>query len=453
MKSETEKKVLKFIEKRSLLTAGSTVCIGFSGGADSTALLLMMYCLKNQLDIEVTAVHINHCLRREESVRDELFCREMCRKYGIPIEVYKVDVKEEVKKTGKSTEEAARDLRYEIFRSFPLAATAHTASDNIETSVYNLMRGSGIAGIAGIPPKRDNIIRPILCLTREETENYVHECGESFVTDSTNLSDDYSRNRIRHQLIPLMHSWNASLEKTFINSSDVLRTELDFIESESEKAYLESIDESGRKLHNISEYHAAVRQRCISKLLKANNISYNFQRVREIDESISENKKINLTNDIYAVCRSGGVSIEKIVPFDSNYIEKELHIGENNIFSGKIITISCKNNENKVKSAIVNKKLTNYALDYDKIVGRLILRSRKSGDRIMPAGRDFHVSVKKWLQSSVDREKRPYIHFIEDECGLIFVEGLGPDRRVAPDENTKMILEIKIEEDRPFLKA
>ena len=443
MKTDREKIVLSFMKQYNMIQKGEKITAALSGGADSVCLLLMLNNLKEKLGIKLEAVHINHHLRGEESMRDENFCRELCKKYSIKLDVYDVDVEKREKEFSESCEEAARNLRYEIFAKYEKVATAHTASDNLETSIYNYMRGSGLSGIAGIPPVRDKkIIRPLLMLSRNDIEEYLLEKSENYVTDSTNLTDDYSRNRIRHNLVPLMKEWNKSIEKTSSYNLEVLRTDLDFITSESEKIFSECFKDN--KIKGLKKYHSAIRQRCILKYLKINGFSYDFERIRQIEENLFGNGKTEVTTDTYIMCKDDIIYIEK----KDNSLNEEKKIklkeGNNSIFKGYNMEVSLVKDENTVKMLMFNKNLTKNILDCDKIKGEPILRNRRCGDKIVPYNRDFHISVKKWLQSDVPKDERKFIHFIEDDEGLIFVEGIGAEKRVKCDNGTKNILLVSV---------
>lgn len=200
-------------EKFDSLSGKAYVIAAVSGGADSVALLYVLYSLKDELCFSLAACHVNHNLRGEESDSDERFVRRMCRFLDIPLYTASIKVND-LRQKHDSLEECARRLRYEFFESISkdrLIATAHTASDNCETILINMVRGTALSGICGIPAKRDNIIRPLLYNTREDIELYCSENCLDYVTDSTNLSDDYTRNRIRHKVVPLLKEINPSL--------------------------------------------------------------------------------------------------------------------------------------------------------------------------------------------------------------------------------------------------
>ena len=226
-------KVRKAIGEFNMLTEGEAVLCCLSGGADSVTLLL---CLR-ELGYEVSAMHINHGLRGEESDRDERFCVRLCEELGVPLTVKAVDVKGFCLKTGKSVEEGARELRYAAFESSPIKkiATAHTLSDSLETALFNLARGTGAKGICGIPPVRGRFIRPLIGCTRTEIESFLRERGREWVTDSTNLSDDYSRNRIRHGAVPVLTSLNPAAEQAFARLSASLREDDRYLCAEAQR--------------------------------------------------------------------------------------------------------------------------------------------------------------------------------------------------------------------------
>ena len=177
--------ILDFIHKENMLHKGDTVVCGLSGGADSVCLLLAMKQLSEQLGITVEALHVNHCLRGDESDRDEAFCRKLCEDNDIPFKAFSCNVKAYAADHSLSDEEAARKLRYSIFAensASKLMATAHNADDNLETMILNLARGSALKGLCGIPPVRGNIIRPLLCVSRAEIEAFLAGLGQDFVT-------------------------------------------------------------------------------------------------------------------------------------------------------------------------------------------------------------------------------------------------------------------------------
>ena len=205
-------KVRIYIEREIGLRPDDLVLVALSGGADSTALLLIM----KELGYEVKALHCNFHLRGEESNRDQAFVEELCKQNDVPLSVRHFDTEQYAKEQGISIEMAARDLRYDWFREELKAlkasciAVAHHRDDQAETILLNLLRGTGLRGLTGMRPKHDSIIRPLLCLSREEILEYLESKGQDFVTDSTNSERIAQRNRLRLDVIPLLRDINPA---------------------------------------------------------------------------------------------------------------------------------------------------------------------------------------------------------------------------------------------------
>ncbi|MCQ2068344.1 MAG: tRNA lysidine(34) synthetase TilS [Bacteroidaceae bacterium] len=206
-------RIKDYIGCNSLLTDGAKVVVGLSGGADSTALLLVLI----RLGYRVHAVHCNFHLRGAESDRDQEFVKDLCKRTSVELTVCDYDTREYASAHGISIEMAARELRYADFERImqecgaSAICIAHHRDDSVETLLLNLIRGTGIKGLTGIKPQNGHIIRPLLCVSRQQIEDWLHEIGQSYVTDSTNLETDYTRNKIRLQLMPLMRSINPDV--------------------------------------------------------------------------------------------------------------------------------------------------------------------------------------------------------------------------------------------------
>ena len=207
--------ILRYLRENGLIDPGATLVCAVSGGKDSVCLLHVMLSLQKELSITVEAAHLNHQLRGAESDRDEAFVRNLCDSLGVRLTVSRADVLSRCKQTGESVEEAARVLRYQFFESLGKpVATAHTQDDNLETVLLNLVRGTALRGLCGIPPKRGKIIRPMLCVSRAEVETYLEQHALSHVEDSTNASSLPLRNRLRHEVVPLLMRENPKLSST-----------------------------------------------------------------------------------------------------------------------------------------------------------------------------------------------------------------------------------------------
>ena len=232
-------KVKRFIASEHLLRVDALYLVALSGGADSVALLL---CL-NELGYRVEAVHCNFHLRGEESLRDELFCEDLCQRVNIPLHKVHFDTQAYADLHKVSIEMAARELRYRYFFQLKEALGAdgvcvgHHKEDSVETILINLVRGTGLSGLMGIRPRNHDVIRPLLCVTRQEIEDYLHQHADSFVTDSTNLIDDVVRNKIRLNVLPQLSEINPSVTDAILTTGNHL-SEVDAIVQESLKEAL-----------------------------------------------------------------------------------------------------------------------------------------------------------------------------------------------------------------------
>lgn len=439
-------KIKNTISMYGMINNGDSIYIGLSGGADSVSLLVSLNELKNFYNISIKAIHINHQLRGDESFRDEQFCIELCKQLNIPLHVERIDVISYCKNNKVSTEEGARILRYDVFKrlSNGKIATAHTLSDNCETMLYNLTRGAGTKGLMGIPPIRDNIIRPLIMCTRKDVEDYLSSKKISYVTDSSNLSDDYTRNKIRHNVIPILKNINPKFENKVLDTILILSEDNNYIDSMAEKLYNENISTDGKTLNvDLRNYHNAIKHRCITKLFKQNNLTYSYERILAISDIILTDGKINITNDVYFISKLGIISVVKVPKSCKNdtpiYID--LPINSSVTVLNKCIETTLLENP-----TFINRKLTNYILDYDKIHGKAHLRNRIFGDKIQLIGRGFTSSVKKLINENIPKDKRSDLCFIADNLGLIFMEHFGIDQRVACDKNTVNYLIIKVTE-------
>lgn len=429
-------KVKAAIERYDMIKKGETVCCALSGGADSVALLIALQELSADLGITVSAVHINHMLRGEESDRDETFCRELCKKRDIPLAVVRRNAAAFAHSMGLSLETGAREMRYSIFSELAAdkIATAHNLNDNAETLIFRLARGTGLRGLAGIPPVRENIIRPMLRCSREEIEVFLAAREQSFVTDSTNLTDDYTRNRIRHKIMPEMTALNGAFPECVTALTASFAEDEDFLSSEAEKY-------KGKDLRDI---HPALRKRAVMSCLKEHKLEVTASRVSEIETALlGSGGKISVGGGLTAFIRNGKIIIRKEKEDAINDI-KILREGEYPFSSDRIVIISKVNCEKMNITDIVNKKLTTDTLDYDKINGDVVLRNRLRGDRIKPVGAAHTKELRKLLQERLPFGERRICPVLADRDGVIWSEHIGAAERVAPDENTGLLMKINV---------
>ena len=245
-----EKKIKNTIEKYNMLKNVSAVILGVSGGADSMALLRFFESYSEKRKLNIFVAHVNHCLRGEESDRDENFVREYCKKNDINLEILRINVNKIAKESKKGVEECARKLRYDFFNELSARydgkiATAHTLSDSVETMLINLARGTGTAGLCGISAKRDNIIRPLITLKRAETQRYCEENGVFYVTDSTNLNREYTRNKVRLDVVPMLKQINPEFELVAERTMSFLKSDDEYLNNIAKKFLIESYISNG----------------------------------------------------------------------------------------------------------------------------------------------------------------------------------------------------------------
>ncbi len=233
-------KIKKFIEEYNLIEKGDHIIVGVSGGADSLCLLKVLMCLKDNMELGITVVHVDHGIRGEEALRDKKFVEKLCCDKGLPFMCYFYDIPRIAAEEGLTEEEAGRKYRYIAFND-ALAkcngnkiAVGHNKNDNAETMLQRLIRGTGLKGLCGIEPVRGNIIRPLLCMTRAEIEAFVGD--EKYVTDSTNLTEDYTRNKIRLAIIKELEAINPAAVEMLFKTSRILSSENAYIEKAAQKA-------------------------------------------------------------------------------------------------------------------------------------------------------------------------------------------------------------------------
>ncbi len=433
--------VRRFLRQENIRDAH--ICCALSGGADSVCLLKCLWELRREFGLTVSAVHIQHNLRGDESIRDEQFCVMLCKWLGIPLEIIPVNVKDYAAAHKLSTETAARECRYAAFEtiSCDYLATAHTASDQLETILFRMARGTGLRGLCGIPPVRGRFIRPLLEVTRKEIETYLHENALTYVTDSTNLSDDYSRNFIRHKIIPPMRKLNSGAEQNTIRMTASLRQDADFLQRAADAAYQNASQPDG-SLCGISNLHPAIQNRCIAQFLEAHHFPHGFEAITAVSQLLQRGGQLDLDRSSRLLC----VSRDSLFVRETlaEIPEIPLQLGENVLFPGFCVTAEIVMRENAEKFSSVHRKFTDFVLDYDIIKKCAALHGRKPGLRMQPASRKHHISIKKWLSSDVPPAKRQFIHFLSDSEGLIWAEGLGADERVKVTDATQRMLFLQI---------
>ena len=309
-----------------MLDGEKCVCVALSGGADSVSLLTALCSVKSAVGADVFACHLNHGLRGEDSDSDEKFCRELCTKLEVPLYSNKINVSDLVQKH-ESVEEAARKARYEFFEEAlehfgaRVLATAHNANDNAETVLLNLTRGTGLKGLCGIPPVRKfgkngeyRVIRPLIYCERGDIEAHLRSIGQDFVIDKTNLSEDYTRNRIRRRILPELAEINPSIVGAIGRMTRNLRSDSAFLEEMARKALDEASEGSGWNALSLSRLPEPIKARCVRKILVQGGIEPSALR---IDTAISllekRSARFNPCKDHFFTIRKGVCFVEHIV--------------------------------------------------------------------------------------------------------------------------------------------
>lgn len=333
------------------------IIVGFSGGADSAALLHFL-AVGIGLREKITALHVNHMLRGEDAESDERFCREFCAKYGIAFESVHIDIA--TISGGTAIEETARSERYKALcecaarNGARYIALAHTETDNAETLIFNIVRGSGLKGACGIPPSRPcgdfTVIRPLLLCTRAETEEYCAENGIAYVTDQTNFDTHYTRNFIRHEILPLLNRINPAAEDSLGNFCALLSQDSDFIEGEADKFFGALEDKTHISRKSAISLHESVRTRVIARMYKAaGGADMDSLHIRAVCDMIcgsgGTGTKTELPAGIFAVVTGDDIAFMKKSDYEktvqTGIAEAELILGENRI-SDSLIYISDK---------------------------------------------------------------------------------------------------------------
>ncbi len=281
---QLQQRVSAFMNKFHMINPGEKVIIALSGGADSVCLFHMLLKMRETMGFCVEAVHVNHMLR-EAAPRDEKFVKELCERKEVPLHILRADVEAVAKQKKQALEEAGRDIRYDYFAKTAKQtgaqkiAVAHHANDQAETILFHLCRGSGIEGLGGIRPVRDDIIRPLLCLSREEIEEYLSYIGEAYVTDETNQQNVYSRNRIRNEIIPMLERQLCTETVSHMaHTGEVVWQACDFIQQQLEKAIEECVSEDGVRLRLELTPFAALHPYLQGEVLRESIIRFAGQK-------------------------------------------------------------------------------------------------------------------------------------------------------------------------------
>ncbi len=426
-----------------LLPHEGLLTAALSGGADSVALLCLLHSLAPTCGYTLQAVHVHHGIRGTEADRDAAFCEALCQTLQIPFQLARVDAVKYAKQERLSLETAARLLRYDALERLApqgLIATAHHAGDQAETMLFHLMRGSGLRGLCGIPQKRGRIIRPLLQIPKETLLSYLDSIGQPFVTDSTNLLTDSTRNQLRHEVMPLLNRCNPQ------SSAHMVRTAAMLSEDE---ALLSGMADDARRCHqtpfgglaDLQSVPKPLRMRIYMQILRDTmEIDPSYEQLCAIETLLSADGIINLSGGFQAQSVGGILYFPRKNPPLNRILP--LKIGENKLYAESICLA-----EQFDASHKVHVSFTKSTLDYDKIKGSSCFHQWCNTDRITLPARNFTSSLKSCIQANVPPPARKRLYALYDDCGCIYCEAVGIAARVKPDADTKRFLRLTVQRE------
>ncbi len=422
------------------------VFVGFSGGADSTALLHFLYFFASDKGkkFAVEAVHINHCLRGEESIRDENFVKSFCSEIGVKLHLKRVDVKNIAQEHKIGLEEAGRMVRYETFESLAenensKIATAHTLSDSCETFIFNLVRGSSLKGLCGIPPVRGRIIRPFIDVTREEIEQYCKENGLKYIQDSTNFEREYTRNKIRLDVIPVLKKINPNLEKSVSRTLSLISEDEKYIEEQTEIA-LESVKlGQGYDNEKFKKIPYCLKSRMIIKIVK--EIMNKIPEKKNVDlicKIIDNGGAVSLAKNKFLVCEKG---LLKIVENKSkNSVQWEYPLKNVNNLTEAKTNIIIKTIPFSEYKNLLEKPEKNNVIDSKKMPFECVIRNRRAGDKFTLPFRKVTKTVKKLMNEfKIPEKSRNKLAIIACEKEVVWIDSIGVSEKYRVDKNTEEV--------------
>ncbi|MCH5248990.1 MAG: tRNA lysidine(34) synthetase TilS [Lachnospiraceae bacterium] len=488
-------KVKKYIEQQQMIMGGDVILAGVSGGADSVCLLYMLSELSKELGFDLVTVHVHHGLR-EDADKDAAYVEELCNKLGVPFYLRQVDMLGYAKEMGLSSEEAGRRLRYQAFedvlkevhetnkvkvrdRTAYKIAVAHNKNDKAETMLFNLFRGSGLKGLGSIRSVRDNIIRPILCLGRAEIETWLEQRNIAFCIDSTNEDDTYTRNKIRHHILPFAEEQISKNSVAHISdAADVLAETEDYIRKQTLLAYerctyelqeksvqIEDDENDGLTLDlNIFRQEEPFLQKMIllhcMEMLTPHRKDITKEHIAALMEISSKggSKELFLPYGLTAYKQydtlvilkkaeksNGLTQISETCPQRSVLVPGETEVPGLGTLEFKYLE---KNEFFYKKDQIIPQKTYTKWFDCDKITGVLVLRTRKTGDYLTIDSTLRKKSVKEYMiNEKIPKMQRDSIYLLADGPHILWVPGYRISQYYKVDESTKRILQVRLKEN------
>ena len=426
--SEIITKIDSAVKRFHMLNTGDTVVAGVSGGADSMLMLSYLLSIKDEYNLDIIVANVEHGIRGDTSKADSQFVKNFCAENNIRFEMLSINAPEEAKAQKIGVEEYSRNRRYEFFCSFGAdkIAVAHNLSDNVETVLFRLARGTSIKGCAGIPPVRDNIIRPLIYCTSEEIRSECEKQGIPYVIDETNSDNDYSRNFVRNELVPLFCELNPSFEQAVSRFSESAREDSAFIEKCADECIECCSCENGLSVSKLKEYDVAVIKRVFIKLVEEYGITPDEKHLNSALEILSIPKKKQIKDNVF-LSSGGGVL-------------RAFRINNKNNFSLSTEIVTYNDFVN-----FDDKSRYDMYCDADKVCGEPYVRARQDGDAISPVKRKCTKSLKKLFNElKIPAEKRDSLPIICDDFGIIGIPSVTIDERVKVDNDTNNVILFKI---------
>ena len=444
------RKFVQFIKQNELFEKNEKLVVGVSGGADSVCLLSLLCKLREEMPLDMTVVHINHGIRTEAK-EDADFVSALCEKYEVPFVLREYSVNELAKQWNMSTEEAGRKVRYDAFNEVlsegGKIVVAHNQNDVAETVLFNLFRGSAGMGLTGIRAKNGNIVRPLLCFSREEIENYLEQNHLDYCIDKTNLTDDYTRNKIRNHILPYVDEniVNGSVAHIY-NTANLLNEQEDFLLKEAKKLLLKvarkDADKCIYRLNRIEfcKLHIFMQKKVVYIILEQLSQSKKDITAKHV-ESVLElfhkagMKFVILPYNLQAKSEYDEIVIEKKAEvMKTESLECEL--GRAKGFTFRIFSA-------KMPDTIPEKTYTKW-FDYDKIVGTVTVRTRREGDfLLMQNGQHRKMLNRYFIDEKVPKDKRDEVLLVADGSHILWVIGKRISDYYKVTDSTEKIIEIQ----------
>jgi len=450
------RKAKRTISDYHLLSGGESVLVGLSGGPDSVVLLHILARLRRSLNLRLSAVYINHGIRKRAASREERFCRDLCKQLGVPFETVAEDIPALAKREKKGLEEAARDFRYTLFdrltreQKLDRIALGHHADDQVETVLFRLARGTGRTGLLGIPHRRGRVIRPLLDVRKDEILKYLEDHRLTFCLDKTNRDSVYRRNYIRNKLLPaLRKNLNPAVDQAVVNLADSLEAEELFLEETVAKAARKCLTVTiGGKLEldlgRFTGYDKWLRRRLLRYCLKAtclNSLAPDKNTVERLDLlALSSSGAVSLPGRARAVVTGEKMVIHRL---STAQFEQAMVPGRRLRLEGLRLSLGSRLVPRENVRLVKVPKARKVLLDWAKVRPPLAVRSIRPGDRFRPLGMTGHKKVGDYLTDrKVPKVYRDEIPVVCDRRGIVWLVGFELADRVKVDKKTRKVLTI-----------